>query len=255
MRGDARRKVKRQIVAHGSGFSLEDEHSRVDDYVLSLVKRKLPRVCFLPHTTDDAPGYRLKFHEAMALREVKASTLSLFTPPTADLAELLLEQDVIYVGGGNTKSLLALWREWRLDRILREAYRRGVVLCGISAGACCWFEQAFSDSVPGRYTVLKGLGLLKGSCNPHCDKGGDREAAYIRAIARDRIAPGVGIPDGVAAHYLDGKLHRVVTVDAEQTLGLYQRKSRRVTVHEVRADLLAEQTSVRQRNGTRARGR
>jgi dipeptidase E len=242
MRRDVRRKVKQQIVAHGSGFSLGDDHLKIDDYVLSLVKQKARRVCFLPHMTDDAPGYCLKFHEAMSQHDVKASTLSLFNPHTADLAGFLLAQDVIYVGGGNTKSMLALWREWKLDRILREAYKRGVILCGISAGACCWFEQAFSDSIPGRYIVLKGIGLLKGSCNPHCDRGGEREAAYIRAIARDKISPGVGIPNGVAAHYLNGRLHRVVTVDAGQKLGLYHCQNEEVTVQEITGDALADGT-------------
>jgi dipeptidase E len=109
--------------------------------------------------------------------------LSLFKPPTADLRSFVFEQDVIYVGGGNTRNLLALWREWGLDAILREAWLSGIVMAGISAGSICWFQQGLSDSViPGDLAPLECLGFLPGSNCPHYDGEPERRPAYHRFI-------------------------------------------------------------------------
>ena len=103
------------------------------------------------------------------------------TPPTLPI--FLLQQDVIYVGGGNTKSMLALWREWGVDRILRQAWQQGTVLSGVSAGAICWFEQGLTDSIPGKLTPLGCLGFLPGSCSPPLRRR-DRTAAKLPTLGR-----------------------------------------------------------------------
>ncbi|MGH2344977.1 MAG: Type 1 glutamine amidotransferase-like domain-containing protein, partial [Chloroflexota bacterium] len=157
-----------QIVAMaGGGFSMEQENPLLDRYVLSLARSARPRVLFLQ--PGDSPSYFERFHAAFDRLPCEHAHLSLFAPGVADIRALLLAQDVIYVGGGNTKSMLALWREWGLDRVLREAWQNGVVLCGISAGAICWFEQGVTDSIPGSLTPLQCLGLLPGSACPHYD--------------------------------------------------------------------------------------
>src|SRR5579872_6107841 len=138
-----------QIVAMGGGgFSMEPDNPLLDRYVLNLAAASRPRICFVPTASGDADGYIVNFYAAMARLECRPCHLSLFRPPTADLQSFVLDQDIIYVGGGNTKSLLALWREWRLDVIFREAWGRGIVLAGISAGSICWFEQGGTDSIP-----------------------------------------------------------------------------------------------------------
>jgi peptidase E len=139
------------------------------------------------------------------------SHLSLFRPPTADLESFLLEKDVIYVGGGNTKSMLALWRAWGLDAILRKAWEQGVVLAGLSAGAICWFEQGSTDSIPGRLSALECLGYLKGSCCPHYDGEAERRPNYQQMVAAGEILPGYGIDEGAAMHFWGDELHAVVT--------------------------------------------
>jgi len=115
------------------------------------------------------------------------------------------------VGGGNTKSLLALWREWGLDSALREFWQAGGVLAGLSAGSICWFEEGVTDSIPGALSPLPCLGFLAGSNCPHYDGEPERRPSYQRLVARGRIADGYATDDGVALHYVGGRLERVVS--------------------------------------------
>jgi dipeptidase E len=195
---------KKQIIAMGGGgFSMEPENPLLDAYIVSQARKKTPAVCFFPHATDDATRYSLNFYKAFSQLDARPSTLSLFTPPTADLESWLLEKDVIYVGGGNTKSMLALWREWGLDRILQKAYENGIVLAGISAGANCWFEECSTDSLPGRLTVLSCVGILKGSFCPHYDGEVTRRPTLHQYIGSGAMKPGYAADDGAAVHFID----------------------------------------------------
>lgn len=202
---------KPQIVAMGGGgFSMEPDNPLLDQYVLAQTGKRRPAVCFLPTASGDADGYVVKFYSAFGKLPCRPTHLSLFRPP-ADLAAFILSQDAIYVGGGNTRSMLALWREWRLDRILRKAWRQGVVLAGISAGSICWFEQGLTDSVPGKLTALPCLGLLGGSNCPHYDGEARRRPAYQRMIKSGRMEAGLAADDGVALHFTGKRLAHVVS--------------------------------------------
>lgn len=204
--------MKQIIAMGGGGFSMEPANPSLDQYILNAVGKLSPRVCFFPHATDDAARYNLKFFQAFTQLECRPTTLSLFdTPPMADMRGFLLSQDVIYVGGGNTKSMLALWREWGIDAILREAYEQGVVLAGISAGANCWFESFITDSATPQLSAMhNGLGLLRGSFSPHYDGEMERRPTFQRLIASGEIAAGIACDDGAAAHFIDGELSRIV---------------------------------------------
>lgn len=202
-----------QIVAMGGGgFSMEPDNPALDRFVLGLIPRpsSRPRVCFLGTASGDAERYGDRFAAAFFALGCRPSRCSLFQPPTADLRGFLLEQEVIYVGGGNTRSLMALWREWEIDAILDEAWRAGGVLAGLSAGAICWFEQGVTDSVPGELRPLTCLGLLPGSACPHYDGEAERRPAYHRLVGGGRIVPGFGIDDGAALHYNGTRLVEVV---------------------------------------------
>ncbi|MEW5876432.1 MAG: peptidase E, partial [Candidatus Zixiibacteriota bacterium] len=134
-----------------------------------------------------------------------------FRRTPADLRSYLLRQDVIYVGGGNTRSMLAVWREWGLPDILCEAWESGVVLAGRSAGAICWFQQGVTDSVADQLLPLDCLGFLTGSCCPHYDGEKDRRPSYHRLLLNGHIAPGIAIDDGVGVHFRGTAPCRVVT--------------------------------------------
>ncbi len=202
----------RQIIAiGGAGLSLDPDKLALERYVLAQSGKPRPRVCYLPHATADPVERTLHFYESFATLECRMSHLNLFKPPTADLASYLLEQDVIYVGGGNTKTMLATWREWQLDTILRTAWERGIVLAGVSAGAICWFEQGLTDSIPGPFTALKCLGFLPGSLSPHFDSEAARRPTFHKLIATGAMLPGLAADDGAGLHYIDTTLQTVVT--------------------------------------------
>jgi dipeptidase E len=201
----------RQIIAlGGGGFSMEPENPTLDEYVLAQAGSTSPSVLFIPTASGDADPYILRFYMAFSGLPCRPSHLSLFRR-TPDLRAYLLAQDVIYVGGGNTKSMLGVWREWGLPEILREAWSSGVILAGVSAGAICWFEQGLTDSFDGDLRPLQCLGFLSGSCCPHYDGEAARRPTYHQHVRRGDLLPGFAIEDGVALHFIGGDLHRVVT--------------------------------------------
>ncbi|MFG2098412.1 Type 1 glutamine amidotransferase-like domain-containing protein [Streptomyces sp. NPDC048612] len=201
----------------GGGFS-DDPDALLDDYLLDTVGRARPKVCFLPTASGDAPGYIEGFHTAFGARDCEPSHLELFRRTVTDLRSFVLAQDIVYVGGGNTANMLAVWRVHGLDTVLREAYAAGVLLCGVSAGACCWFASAFSDSFGPPVPLTDGLGLLPGSLCPHYDSEPERRPGYLSAVDDRALPGGWALDDGAAALFTDGRLTDVVTRKPGATL-------------------------------------
>ena len=203
---------KRQIIAlGGGGFSMEPDNPALDSYILAQSDRERPNICFLATASGDAEGYIEQFYAAFRTQRCLPSHLSLFKGHTADLAGFLAEQDIVYVGGGNTRNMLVLWREWGVDELLRQAYREGTILSGLSAGAICWFEEGLTDSVPTQLNRLECLGLLAGSNCPHFDGEPDRQAAYREKIRSGDLLSGIACDDGVGLHFIDEELQHVIT--------------------------------------------
>lgn len=202
----------RHIVAiGGAGFNAEPENLGLDRYILSLVKTDSPKACFIPTASADRETYITSFHEVYGKLGYKTSHLSLYWPERLDFEAFMLEQDVIYVGGGNTRNLLVLWRDWGLDKAIRKAYENGTVLAGVSAGANCWFEEFSTDSM-GPLAPWKGLGWLEGSFCPHYDGEEDRRPSLRKMLTEGLMGPGLASEDGTAAHFVDEKFHRAVTM-------------------------------------------
>jgi dipeptidase E len=201
----------RQIVAlGGGGFSMEADNPLLDDYILSLTGRAHPRGCFVPTASGDDDDYVAQFYHAFTRRDCRTSHVPLFQREVADLRAVILDQDVVYVGGGNTANLLAIWRVHGLDRVLREAWEAGVVLCGISAGALCWFEAGITDSFgPTLAPLHDGLAFLPGSHCPHYDGEPQRRPTYHRCVA-EGLPAGVAADDGCALHFRETTLAVVV---------------------------------------------
>ena len=203
--------MKTQILAIGGAAIPENlDNLLLIQYFLSLTKKKKPRVCFIGAAHGDADAGRLRFYAGFSQFDCKPTHLPLFARTPRDLESFVLEHDGIYVGGGNTRSLLAVWREWQLDVYLRKAYERGIVLGGASAGSICWFEQGVTDSIAGPLTALDCLGFLPGSNCPHYDSEVLRRPTYRKLVASGKILDGVAADDGAALHYVDGQLLRAV---------------------------------------------
>jgi dipeptidase E len=201
---------QRQVIAlGGGGFSTNPENPAFDRYILQQTNVARPRVCFVPTATGDSDRYIANFYTTYSQLDCRPSHLGFFQR-TPDLRSTILNQDAIYVGGGNTKSMLAVWKDWGLDRILKEAWENGVVMAGISAGAICWFQQGITDSYAGELKVLECMGFLEGSCCPHYDGEADRKPSFHRLLLENRILPGYALDDGAAIHFIETALHRVV---------------------------------------------
>lgn len=204
-----------QIVAlGGGGFSMEKDSTLLDDYILALTRARRPRVCFLPTASGDADHYVVRFYRRFSAL-CEASHISMFRRDQGgrgvedDLAAHLLGQDLIYVGGGNVVSMLGVWRAHGLDAVLREAWQRGIVLCGPSAGSLCWFAEALS-AFHGPPRRVGGLGLLPYSNCVHYDAEPARRAEY-HTLVGDGMRAGYAADDGVALHFKGTKLDRVVS--------------------------------------------
>ena len=232
-----------QIVALGGhSISASVEDLTLSRYILDQSPAERPRICFLGQGSSEDSLYIAGFYRHFLEFDVQPSDLSLFKPHTADIADFLLEQDVIYVGGGNTKSMLALWREWGVDRILRQAWEQGTVLSGVSAGAICWFEQGLTDSIPGKLTPLDCLGFLPGSCSPHYDGETERRPSFQRLVADGEISAGYGIDDCAALHFIDAELQQVVSARAGAAAYRVERVSNGVSESKLDASTIVELT-------------
>jgi dipeptidase E len=196
----------------GGAFSMEPENPRLDAFVLSLARSSPPRVCFVPTASGDSEGYVANFYRAFASLDCTPSDLTLFDRGVDDLEAFVLAQDVVYVGGGNTAAMLAVWRAHGLDVILRRAWAEGIVLCGISAGMNCWFEESVTDSFGTRLAPLHdGLGLVAGSRCPHYDGEEERRPAYRRLVASGELRAGWAADDGAALVFAGTELAEVVS--------------------------------------------
>jgi peptidase E len=193
--------VTRRIIACGGGGFVSTPDSPLVDYVLAAGGKPRPRVCFVPTAGGDQLAYVAMFYRACATRDCEPSDLPLFVRTGEDVREKLLAQDVIWVGGGNTANLLAIWRAHGVDRAMRDAWEAGIVLSGASAGMICWFEASITDSFGPQLDALDdGLGFLPGSACPHYD-GEDRRRPVYRAAVAGGFPPGYAADDGVGLRF------------------------------------------------------
>ena len=175
----------------GGGFS-----PLPNQYTLDLTGKDRPKVCFLPTASGDADGYIENFYAAYGAMDAECSHLSLTRYNQPDPAAHLRAQDLIYVGGGNAFQMFLVWRAHGIDQALRQAWERGTVLTGQSAGSLCWFSGATTDSWGLPLRVFdEGLGLLPGSHSPHYDSEPERRELFERSIACGDLPPGIAIDD------------------------------------------------------------
>ena len=138
--------MNKQVIAiGGGGFGKNGDCSEIEKYLLKQIKRSRPKICFIPTATGDSDSYKADFYSTFSKLNCLVTHIDLFKR-TKNLKKTILDQDIIYVGGGNTKSMLAVWKEWGIDKILLNAYNNGVIMSGVSAGAICWFTSGVTDS-------------------------------------------------------------------------------------------------------------
>ncbi|MEL0017902.1 MAG: peptidase E, partial [Gammaproteobacteria bacterium] len=193
----------RQVIAiGGGGFGRTQESNLIEQYILDQTSKTKPKICFIPTATGDLDSYIVNFYSVFTKLKCEPSHISFFKR-TMDLQSHIQKQDAIFVGGGNTKSMLAVWRDWGLDLILKDAYLRGVVMSGVSAGAICWFEAGLTDSWASDLKMMECMNFIPGNCAPHYDEEPERRPATKQFLENKSIDFMYGIEGGAALHFVD----------------------------------------------------
>ena len=193
----------RQVIAiGGGGFGRTQDSNLIEQFILDQTGKKNPKICFIPTATGDLDPYIVNYYCVFSKLDCDPSHISFFKR-TIDLEEHILKQDAIFVGGGNTKSMLAVWKEWGLDLILKKAYEQGILMSGVSAGAICWFEAGLTDSWASELKMMECMNFIPGSCAPHYDEEPERRPATKKFLEDQSISFMYGIEGGAALHFID----------------------------------------------------
>ena len=195
--------MKQIIAIGGGGFGREIKDLKIEKYIVDQSANKNPSICFIPTATGDDTTYIENFYKTFDSLGCKTSHIDFFKR-TIKLKEHIDDQDIIFVGGGNTKSMLAVWRDWGLDNILKNAYENGTIMSGVSAGAICWFEKGITDSWKDHQSILPCLSFVKGVCCPHYDEEPEREPSLRNFLNKGTIENCIAIDGGCALHIKDG---------------------------------------------------
>ena len=202
------------IAIGGGGFGRNPNHRKIEKYILELTGKERPNVVFFPTASAENQDYIIKFYKCFTKMNCEPSHVTFFQR-TPRLDSIINKADVIYVGGGNTKSMLAVWQEWKLDKLLLKAYNNGKILCGVSAGAICWFEQGITDSWASNLNVMDCLGFLPEMACPHYQEEKDRRPDVHKMLKQGKCGPGWAIDGGAAIHFKNGKYYKSIQFYAE----------------------------------------
>jgi dipeptidase E len=220
----------RFLLSGGGGFLMES-HPPLDSLMLALCQRPRPKICFVPTASGDSEEMIERFYDRFGSLPCEPTHLAFFrriggaSIPPARLAEALPAQDVVFVGGGNTRSMLPVWREWGLPAAMAAANQAGTLLAGMSAGAVCWFDWALSDSVhgPGTVTAIPGVGWIPGGCAAHYrPDDADARSRVVHAAVSAAVPSFIALPDGIAALFDRGRLQRVYRAGEAGTIALWR---------------------------------
>ena len=220
--------MDRQIIAiGGGGFGRNPGNGRIEQYILDQSDKDAPNICFIPTATGDSEAYKVSYYATMTKLNCNPTHLDFFKR-TPDLEKLIQKQDVIFVGGGNTKSMLAVWRDWGLDKILKKAYESGTIMSGVSAGAICWFEKGITDSWSSSLKILDCLSFTKGNCCPHYDEEPERKPTLSNFILNDEINDCYAIDGGCALHLKNDQIYKSIAFNDDKNSFLVEKENGKI---------------------------
>ena len=198
----------RKILIAGGGFN-----TPFIRYMAELTGKPRPKLLFLPTASADSATSTLAWYRNCAPLNVEPSDQASFIASTRQdrgWDEVFLSVDGIVCSGGNTLNQQAIWKAQGIDVVLRQAWDRGIVLGGASAGSLCWFEEGTTDSRPKELSIVQGLGFLKGSHSPHYDAEPGRRPLYHKLIGAGQMKPGYACDNNAGIYFADNDVRRVV---------------------------------------------
>lgn len=192
----------RHIIALGGGRAFaQGDSDPFRAYMFELTGKERPDVLLIHTATGDTDIIAATQMRQLSLLGCRGDYLPLFERTPRDLTAYVMDYDLVWVGGGNTKSMLAVWREWELDKSLRTAYENGVVMAGTSAGAICCFEHCCTDAWEDRMDLIPCLGWLKGAMSPHYNSEADRRPTYQHMFQAGQLNYGYAADDCAFLHF------------------------------------------------------
>ena len=195
--------IEKKIIAIGGGGFTHQLDQSLDQFVIDKLKRTNNKIGFLATASKDDEKKISLFYKRFENTEFELSHFNL-TSNTNGFSEWIMSKDLVYIGGGNTVFMLEIWKKNKLEHIFKDAYEKGTILSGISAGAVCWFDWILSDSVGPGFKPLRGINLISGSCTPHSSNI-ERINQFESDIKNNKLPQGIAIDDGVAVVFIDGK--------------------------------------------------
>ena len=203
--------MDKQIIAiGGGGFGRNPGNGIIEQYILDQSNSEKPNICFIPTATGDDESYKVSYYSTFSKLNCNPTHLDFFKR-TPNLEKLIDDQDIIFVGGGNTKSMLSVWREWGLDKILKNAFENGTIMSGVSAGAICWFEKGVTDSWAEKLEIMDCMGFTKGNCCPHYDEEPERKPSLSKFIETKEIFNCYAIEGGCALHIKNDAVYTAIS--------------------------------------------
>jgi peptidase E len=187
----------------------------IDDYITSLSGKVNPGILYISTANGDDSVKTADFIKKYESADCKVTKLTFFIPPfpqKEQVASMIAQSDIIYVAGGNTRAMLAIWREFGVIDLLKEAWANGKILCGVSAGAICWFDYGHSDS-GGAFALINGLGLLPGALCPHFSSEAGRKTSFVELVRHNEIYPAYAVDDSIALHFKNGNYYKTIHND------------------------------------------
>ena len=195
--------IEKKIIAIGGGGFTHQSDLSLDQFVIDKLKRTNNKIGFLATASKDDEKKISLFYKRFENTEFELSHFNL-TSNINGFSEWLMSKDLVYIAGGNTVFMLEIWKKNKLEHIFKDAYEKGTILSGISAGAVCWFDWILSDSVGPGFKPLRGINLISGSCTPHSSNI-ERINQFESDIKNNKLPQGIAIDDGVAVVFVDGK--------------------------------------------------
>ena len=195
--------IEKKIIAIGGGGFTHQLDQSLDQFVIDKLKRTNSKIGFLATASKDDEKKISLFYKRFENTKFELSHFNL-TSNINGFSKWLMSKDLVYIGGGNTVFMLEIWKKNKLEHIFKDAYEKGIILSGISAGAVCWFDWILSDSVGQGFNSLRGINLISGSCTPHSSNI-ERINQFESDIKKNKIPQGIAIDDGVAVVFVDGK--------------------------------------------------
>ncbi|MGI4981765.1 MAG: Type 1 glutamine amidotransferase-like domain-containing protein [Janthinobacterium lividum] len=211
--------MQRILAIGGGGFSMDEVDSPIDAFLVKLTGKTRPRICYLGTPSGDFFPHISDFHEVYEALGCETSHLSFFgqggpkSISVHDFKERIFEQDAIFVCGGNPRAAIAVWRAWGLDAVLHNAWRKGTILAGMSAGAMCWFENAIQFPAGTYNGVLDCLGMLPGGCCVHYEgaHGSERRDNLLTGNGIKIVGSAVAIDDYAAVLFSGKEIETVLS--------------------------------------------